>query len=458
MLTCGRPEVLRGALDSLSAETEGVPIGPITVYDDSREASIRSVNESIVHSFAAQSGLVLSYETTQNLSPEGSVQKQSAFALGLRPFHHAPAMPGAARNAILLSSVGKKVLSFDDDIRFLLREPRFTMEETSPLPFAFAASGTESFPDAVSRPLVSGAARCFELFDHVLGRTPQWGDGMAEGDGESAADLKGPVRAAMAGICGDRWFSSPLAIFDTQPFLRKRAWPNRRSYRRAAIDPVALLLAPELSYTSHPFFIASCYGFDASDILPPFFPHIRNEDGVWAFLLRASYPDAPIAHLPFAFEHKRGIHPSFRMEHRASGIGAGTVLQRLLSFFADELKAPEAGERLVALGSRLSGAASLSLRQWKRLLLELHLKHEGAMVARLEADLDRSGGSPGFWAKDLRSFLDRYLDELPASAPSLPREFQHLGDEGESAFQRFAGSCGELLSAWPEIWKGRACL
>jgi hypothetical protein len=457
MLTCGRPEVLRGALDSLSAETEGVPIGPITVYDDSREASVRSVNESIVHSFAAQSGLALSYGTTETISPEGPAQKQSAFALGLLPFPHAPAMPGAARNAILLSSVGKKVLSFDDDIRFLLREPRFAMEEGSPLPFAFAASGTESFPDSVSRPLVSGAVRCFELFDSVLGRTPRC-DGMAEGDSEAAADLHSPVRAAMAGICGDRWFSSPLALFDTQPFLRKRAWPNRRSYRRAGSDPIALLLAPELSYTSHPFFIASCYGFDASEILPPFFPHIRNEDGVWAFLLRASYPDAPIAHLPFAFEHKRGIHPPFRSEHRCSGIGAGTVVQRLLSFFSDELKAPEASDRLLALGMRLSWAASLPLRQWKHLLLELHLKHEGAMVARLEADLEQSGGSPGFWAKDLRSFLDRYLDELPASTPSRPREFHHLGDGAESAFQRFVGSCGELLCAWPEIWEGRACL
>ncbi len=340
----------------------------------------------------------------------------------------------------------RKVVSADDDTLFRFRRFR---EDASVSAGDGGADGLPHFlpmaPDGTDRITEEYPGDPLRDFGGVLGTPARV---LSPG-----APFSGKVRAAMAGVRGGRWYSSPFAVMDVDPALHRLAWKDSGEYAAAKRDPDALLLARAPLLTRNPFFVASFFGWDGSEILPPFFPNIRNSDGIWSFLCRALYPDSPVCHMPFAVEHDRSVHPSFSDADFADFSPPAGIIMLICGFFFRDIEMGNPEAALMALGSRLSGCAALPKREWRRFVTELHLAGEGSKIRRLEARLEAAGGEPGYWAADAARHLEAMKKAALSCEPYLTREFLSFGRDAEEAFRDYVARCGELLAAWPEIWE-----
>ena len=349
---------------------------------------------------------------------------------------------GRNRNYGLLLNVGGKVVSFDDDTVY-----RFQQRNSGYPPTNF---------DNEVPPLLSfGDKKRFINYCHPVSVDILKQFSAILSSPSRNTKCPGPVRVAMTGIYGGRWFSNPHANLTVPHLLHRDTWRGQKEYDFARRTPFALLLTLKTLYTSSSFFVTTCFGYDGGEILPPFFPGIRSDDAVWAWLVRRCYPDSPICHLPFAIEHDRTQKPPFADEDFLTIVpGAGEILLLLLDYISLGLPALEAASVLEAIGTRLSRMANLSHSRWRELLSELYLSVVGARVGRFTELLDESGGRPRYWARDVREHIVLLGREGVEGRPWLPKEFRHWVEEsaGERLFKEYLGRCGELLCAWPEIW------
>ena len=449
-----RPDILSRALFSYASVPafQGIPL---TVFDDFPEPELQKANADVAASAGRENGFEIRVvsrreraELLRRFELEAAASAQALrFSLEGIPQSRLASHGGPNRNAALLFNAGRKTVSADDDTvrRFRkLREAavggRNAKDEGLPLFFAAAAGGSrlenlsEEYRDDP-----------FAAFEGVLGKTSR----------EIGADsrLSGGVRLAMAGIYGGRWFSSPFAIFDTDPSLHSLMWGDAGEYLEARRDPVSLLSAQGIRLTDRYFFVTTFFGWDGREPLPPFFPHIRNHDGVWGFLVRCCYPDSPICHLPFAVEHDLSLHRPFTDENFFDfASDSGNIIILILHFFYRSLRAETASAVMAGLGSRLISCTGLSRRDWRRFVTELHLAGEGKRLERLESRLAASGGRPEYWAADVERHLKALKRAALSCEPYLPREFLPCGRDAEAVFRDYLLRCGVLLAAWPEIW------
>jgi hypothetical protein len=184
-------------------------------------------------------------------------------------------------------------------------------------------------------------------------------------------------------------------------------------------------------------------------------PHIRNDDGIWGLMVRFLYPHSPIGRLPFAISHDRGIHPPVSGGVVSRVAGAGGFILNLHRFFCSSIKAETPEKRLASLGAEFINIAGLPEKQRRLFLTELFLQGLGEETLAMEKNLDESGGAPSYWRKDLKKSLETLQGSFPVDpGGAIPREFARLGNAGETLFLVYLERWGELLCAWPEIWKG----
>jgi hypothetical protein len=298
---------------------------------------------------------------------------------------------GMNRNAILLRLPGKRIISADDDILFhylaYKKSERFLEKicarrvyqniQGSPF-FAFSEHDWEEF----QKHLVPYTGNPFGEFERVLGAS-------AQQLGYAAYPLEGPIRIAMSGVYGGRWYSSAFAVADANP-LQQKMWKNQAEYDEAKTNPHALLLIPAINIRTDPFLVAAHIGYDGRDLLPPFLPHIRNDDGIWAFMVRAMYPESPICQFPFAISHDRDIHrPLPPLSDLHAAMTANGLMRLLIALFQANMQAGTPEEYLVSMGMALTDAAGLPEATWRELTMELYLEMQGSQIAHLEQKLEQ---------------------------------------------------------------------
>ncbi len=110
------------------------------------------------------------------------------------------------------------------------------------------------------------------------------------------------VLVTAAGLLGDSGFrsSSPLD-------LRGESWQlatasgDAYETARASREVVRLVPRPTIGECGH--LAGHHFGLDNRELLPPFFPAGRREDGIFALTLRVTHPQALCGHLPVAVLH-----------------------------------------------------------------------------------------------------------------------------------------------------------
>jgi hypothetical protein len=360
---------------------------------------------------------------------------------------------GINRNAILLYCIDKKMVNADDDTVFgylAYKKPAGFIEKTitgrkyqriQENPFlSFSENGWNDYKNR----LVPLKDNPFLEFDRALGSSPQ--------NLGFTFPLNGSIKVAHSGIFGGRWYMSPLSITEVNP-LNYRFWKNQAGYTEAKQCPYTLYLSPAINLTTNPFFFAAHFGYDTSAILPPFLPHIRNDDGIWAAMARDMYPDSPICRLPFAIHHNHKADSLPDLSTLHADITANGLIDLIIKYTGGNLQSNPSEAYLKSLGDALVLAAKIPKASWRDLTQGLYSGMQHGMIRQAEQKLESLYGKPPFLAADLRYYIDVLKRENNMVKPWIPTEFAQFGAKAESLFREYVERCGELFLAWPELWE-----
>jgi hypothetical protein len=469
IITCHRPESLRRCLAShlAGARACGRRL-QFLVLDDSRDAGMRAQNRRHLAALKAEHGAEIRYGGREQreafAAAAGASGRVSGELLRFALFG-APALGytcGANRNALLLDTVDELVLSVDDDT-----VSGALGDEVSPgLTFTGRADhgGFAFFDDAEAASLRIRDGQPLDLVglhEALLGRTLAdaaralvpggglHGDPIPPATLASIAAGRARIVVSQMGVLGDAGTASPFAYLLLEGSSRDRLLASEAAYRSARTGRVVLRRVPRMSVSAHPYCMAYVLGLDNRRALPPFFPVLRNSDGIFAATLRLADPDAFIGQLPQAIHHAPPEPRRWREEDIWSTAGLWQMNDLVMCALAEVGPAPglrEVGNRLVALAEQPIDVLEERVRRQR-------VRRDTLRGQRLAASLARHAGAPSWWASDARKALAVVTDcvaeaRLPA-AHDLPVAF------AEPARRRLAQelllSYGRLLGGWTEL-------
>jgi hypothetical protein len=195
---------------------------------------------------------------------------------------------------------------------------------------------------------------------------------------------------------------------------------------------------------------------DAREILPPFPPYGRNQDGIWAAVMLALNQNAFISHIPFAIYHEmsnKNIFTDKDYEDASVEFGIITVLiiehcrKKLISLFNKTT--------YETLGYQLISLSRITDKQFISLCHDLWLDYAGNTICNLENKLIVNKRKPKHWAKDVDKYIVLLENQSLNPENALPRELRkhHSIDETIRLYKIFFKDYGNLLKSWPIIWE-----
>jgi hypothetical protein len=240
----------------------------------------------------------------------------------------------------------------------------------------------------------------------------------------------GRVVLTMSGLLGDCGADAPVFELMQQGRGAPRRRQVQRGCRQATLTPVDHLM----SYA---------YGCINDELLPPFMPMGRNQDGAFAAAVAATLPGATLCHLPFYVQHIPATRrddttyadPASLVGRWRTNDAVGLFVQR--THFGVPASLEDLGNRLIEWGGRLE-------RRGASELVDLHVLWLAQRAMLLETWASRAG----FMARrrigrQLAAVRKRCFD-----ADALPVEWSGLG---LSAFGSYIRRCGEMVNSWRAV-------
>jgi len=476
-ITCNRPALFSKSLSGIAETLTSNEIdSEIIACDDSLDGYVKAQNKEIVKNIRQEHKVDIKYcgnEEKERFIQALKVDAGNAkiadpleFAFfGDKAFEFLKG-PGANRNASLLACVGRRFISFDDDtdLRFFSKQKtEGSLEISTKKPdLEFAAFAGWKQIEKVTTPFTEDA---LGWLNKVLGAAPSEIISECQQQGrpilfekklDSARQENAPVKVVMAGICGGRWYSRPFGIYFADGALRKLMFRKKRDYEHTKCDPIAIMHAQRFILSSHQLLISTAFGVDAREMVPPFIPHIRNQDTIWGMLMKLCYRGSLTAHLPFAIYHDSSGKTPFQEEDftRATA-DTGLMTSLIIGDMGRRINKVAPEKMLQRLGNSLISFSCLSHGEWAAYLRSLWLMHVGTTCIELEKLLEKYKGKPSFWAKDAQEFMDTIRGQALESSSYIPREFLSYWSEKEAGvrYRDLLYKYGELLVAWPLIWE-----
>ena len=481
LITCDRPELLSRSLESIA---EGIkqnnPDIPVTVFDDSVKNESKIKNKQLAVDIENKYGIktscfgkkekVFFIETLLSEVQKGGVTKELLdFALfGDQKFSGMKG-PGGNRNTALLKLSGEKIISFDDDVKYMFVTPPapeneiemsyINEPENNIFPDLKKTTGNFKYSetDAVSyikqvlgKPVINLICKTENSNGSIIS------DQFRPEPGFLLEKRESTVTASVLGIYGGRWYSSPFGTYFYEGPRRKKIFKNKSKYKRIKENPYHLMLPRCLTMSRAPFFIATAMGIDASELIPPFPPYGRNEDGIWAAIMLALNRKSFISHLPLAIYHETINKKPFAekdFEDTSASFGIITVLiiesikRNLLSLFP-EITYEILGKQFISI-SQLADNIFLSFCH------DLWLEYTGNLIAQLEKRIIKYKGKPKHWKKDTEEYFILLEKQSLNPLNSLPKELRedYSTEKTIELFKIFFRDYGELLIKWPDICK-----
>jgi len=477
IVTCDRPGSLaRAAASFVDAGRRHGGAPRVVVFDDSRAAPSRAANVASLRALAA-SEVDVSYAgpaekrafAARLARASGVDERTVAFAL-LDP-ERCGLSVGANRNAALLHFAGDAFAVADDDVEAsVAKDPE--SDRGVVCTGEIEATRTRFFRDRRAALAAAARADLDPLAEHraVLGRTLR---SLVDAAGD-LADLRGArpemidgartgamrVVATLTGIFGDSGMSSGVGFLlhwpDIAAGARGGAVASSEADYRLALASREVFRAPRrIALARSGLFMAGSLGLDHRALLPPFFPVMRNEDGVFGTTLRRAFEGACWAHLPCALLHAADEGRAYEVDAIAAS-EAARLSEIVASMIHRVSFSPGAGtpsSRLAALGRNLADVSRERATDFRDRVRGLLLDNAAARAARLEALLHVHAARAPFWAVDARAHLARTRAAAAREDLHVPRDLAALrGPRGAAAFaQRLIGRFGELLVAWPAL-------
>lgn len=471
VMTRDRPRLLRRCLDTLlAARARHAHSVPYVVFDDSRPRATCDENRAVLRTLQERHGVSITYMGTRETSELQALLSETAevapdlvgFALFGDP--ETGESYGANRNRLLLSTVGERIVTLDDDTQAVLHgdpAPRgWAVEAGDPTEFWF-------FRDRQA---------AFSLLPPLDADVVEMNEGIVGADVSSLAATPGPallpsrslppwllqrllrprarVAYSMLGLAGDcaAWGPHYVSLTGSS---RERLVADEAGYAWARSTREIIRCAQRATLTPPSLFMAYAAGLDNAELLPPFLPLHRNSDGIFALTLALMDPGAFGAALPCAIRHDPEQARSFSTDiasvlftFRFSEV-VGAAL-RTTSLPATPVPTCR---RLAVIGEHLCELGRAPLLEFEEVIRRSIQVHCAALAQRLD-DLRRQfGDSPRYWATDARRALRGLHGVLTSTAPVVPVDVKagHPLDVRRQAVQTTIARFGELLLAWPAL-------
>jgi hypothetical protein len=443
------------------------------VVDDSSDPGVQDANRQLLLELKARHSVALAYAGPEEKTrfAEALVQRTGLPAedvhFGVVNDDRFPITTGAGRNAILLHAVGEALLQVDDDTVCRLAPVPGTQgglaftSEYDPTEFWFPAQG-EPFPAVVGdepsilaiheQMLGKGLGNCLAEMPNGLGVDL---DRAGAGFFRRAASTGGRVLATAAGVMGDSGMGSPLYFLSLEGPARARLLHSEGVYRQAFARQQVVRGVRQPTISDGTLCMALNLGLDHRELLPPFTPVQRNQDGVFGALLRACVTGGCFGFLPWTLLHRSPVPRHLLPEDlwkSAAQVTSGQILQALVGSFAPGPNPVDARKSLLALGRALEDWGAARPTDFEELARLALWNQTSRKVVQLENQLRAAQGQPAFWAQDVRRLLALWRQALPEREYLAPSDLvRAFGNDAFACLQRLVRRFGRLLQVWPDM-------
>lgn len=470
--TRNRPELLKRGLATFveSARTYGRGLEVVAI-DDGITSEEQSATKQALKALAQAHGATVRYagrEERQSFADELAAAaglSVEAVRFVLLGDAASTITTGAARNSLLIDTVGDLFLLVDDDS--VCQVAPCPQKETG-LALDARTSPTELWfyrdREAMLRDTQFVEQDPFALHETILGR--QVADCLPRS--QSAADLDlnyttadfaqrlwthgGRVMATSAGVVGDSGMGS-TAYLALPPDSQARLVRSEGDYTSAVVNRQILRAPLRITIARGTLCVGASLGLDNRVLLPPFIPVQRNSDGLFARTLLRCFRDGYKGYLPWAVLHD----PLPARTQSLEGAQADTARIRLTHILralivpAAFTQSGNAALDLRRLGEELIEIASQRPMDFQHTIKARVVRSAAVYLAGIEHAAKAASG-PDFYARRQKDHWRRLSEALTTKEYFIPRD---LGDgtaeEVQQAAQRMVLKFGQVLRDWPAI-------
>jgi hypothetical protein len=479
--TSNRPQELLRAIDSYAAHFSrtGRSLRCLVADDAPSLQANRLVKEAVKERRKAwdgemvYTGLEEKRQLVNVLAQNGSLPRDVLEFGILGPSGYSPTI-GANRNTIFLQTAGEVILSVDDDT---VCQPCATPEcdagtlrlgsETDPHEFWF-------FPNRESALAFMHPTDVDILAAHeeLLGRhvwtlveppTAQRTADLNTACGHLMQSIwtgNGRVLVTLNGSVGDSaMHSGRILLIYQEPHTRQRLMSSEEDYRLVLRSREVVRQVRTATVCDGSSVHGMCVGFDNRDLLPPFFPVCRNEDGIFFNMIARCLDGSHLGYLPWSLVHDPPQGRSY-FEGAAAAVRISDFVICCISTWPRPIPGASTADHLRSLGRHLIEVASAEPREFAEFIRMSLWQQASRRIAHEEALLRQYAEQPAFWATDLRR--DIQTIQLAVAKPDyaipidLPEEMRP--EEPLRGAQDLVRRYGELVQWWPAIVERAAAL
>jgi hypothetical protein len=445
----------------------------IVVIDDSEDYSTQEANRQVLRSLRARCGAGLFYagpgekaRYAQALAKHAHLSPEIV-RFALLGYESCPVRTGSSRNALLLHTTGETLLQMDDDT---ICEVAQVPDAQGGLRLSSAYDPTEFWFFAEDEPVPPRSALLEEDFlaahEQLLGKSLSACIGsVGPGNGldfyrASATFFRrqeptgGKVLVTAAGVAGDSGMGSSVYFLSLEGDSRARLLRSETVYRHALARRQVVRSVTQPTVSEGDFCMSVNLGLDNRDLLPPFMPVQRNQDGIFGSLLRACWDSGSFGFLPRALLHRSEVRcSSTDLRTSVSQFTTGQAIQALVRAFVPGPNRADPADALRAVGRSLADWGSAPQADFEELVRLVLWGQMSRLASQWENQLREHSEHPTFWAKDVKLLLVTLREALPSPSYQLPCDLSAVygAEDTRPRFQQLVCRFGELLQAWPQM-------
>jgi hypothetical protein len=256
--------------------------------------------------------------------------------------------------------------------------------------------------------------------------------------------------------------SSPAYFLLLEGSSRARLMRSESVYRAALAHQQLLRAVTQPTINQGSLCVALNLGLDHRRWLPPFLPVQRNQDGIFAALVKACCAGTFFGFLPWMILHQSPQPRNFSPDdlvRSVSAIRSDHILLLLIRKFAPRCASTDE-RNLGVMGEALAELGALPFAEFAAVVRSQVSTYLNGLARQFAGLLERYGRQPTWWAHDVQGLLGGLTSRLGEADCGTPDDLRSaFGPEAAlPMFQRLVNRFGQLLQRWPLIVEAASAL
>jgi hypothetical protein len=478
ILTKDRTPSLRACLESYLENLrrhDRLSHTKILVMDDSRNQhnsesvkQLLSVMKSQYPTEYIYSGIHEKRRLLQSLKDKGDIPEE-VVKFALFGIEDIACTTGANRNDLLLHSINEMLVSVDDDtLCHIARRPDIKEKylridsRVDPRNVWFFHSREDAFStvEEVDKDFL-GIHEMFlgkDLSSVALPYASLEAIGFENANWKFLEGIKkqnGHVLLTFNGLLGDPAIGTQTRLLWLTGESRERFLSTSESYFSNCVSREVVRTVESPTVNNSPFCMTTFVGLDNRELLPPFMPLFRGQDGLFNGVAQKCFENPLSVYQPYILTHSpRDIRLNKPEEMwNIAGFHFSQMMQGLINSMDISYCINSPSERMTRLGDALVNIGTKESQDFFGILTALYISQIKLQIRTLENLLDKYNGQPHYWAHDVRKYISTLRESLSNPASCVPVEIKHSSDTDTASrlTQLLVRRFGELLYWWPHL-------